>query len=58
MRLLNKPFLDRYKPPTFLQYESRNGSSVEHVSKLVGTMGPYARDEDLCLCEFSKSLYD
>ena len=58
MRLLSKPYPDKYEPPSFLQYDSRNGSFVEHVSKFVDTMGPYAGDKDLCLCKFSKSLCD
>lgn len=28
------------------------------MSKFVDTMRTFSRDEDLCLCEFSKSLYD
>ena len=56
MRLLSKPYHDKYQPLTFLQFNSRKGSVIEHVSKFLDTMGPLVRDEDLCLCEFSKSL--
>ena len=31
---------------------------MEHVSKFIDTLDPYAIDEDLCLREFSKSLCD
>ena len=31
---------------------------MEHVSKFIDTLDPYAIDEDLCLQEFSKSLCD
>ena len=56
MRLLSKPYHDKYQPLTFLQFNSRKGSVIEHVSKFLDTMGPFVGDEDLCLCEFSKSL--
>lgn len=55
IKLLNKPYLDRYETPTFSQYDGRKGSDIKHVSKFLDTMGPYAGDEDLCLREFSKS---
>lgn len=56
VKLLNKPYPKRYEPPTFSQYDIRKGSTVEHVSNFLNTMGPYARDEDPCLRKFSKSL--
>ena len=31
---------------------------MEHVSKFIDTLDPYAANEDLCLWEFSKSLCD
>ena len=31
---------------------------MEHVSKFMDSMGPFARDRELCLREFSKSLTD
>ena len=31
---------------------------MEHVSKFIHTMGPYAGDRELCLREFAKSLVD
>ena len=58
LRILNKPYPERYKPRTFAQYDGRRGSSIEHVSKFIDILGPYAADEDLCLWEFSKSLCD
>ena len=58
LRVLNKPYPERYKPRAFAQYDDRKGSVVEHVSKFIDTLGPYVADEDLCLQEFSKSLCD
>ena len=58
IRLLNKPYRDRYEPLNFSQYDGKKGSDVEHVSKFLDTTGPYAGHEDLCLREFSKSLCD
>lgn len=31
---------------------------MEHVSKFIHSMGPYAGDKELCLREFAKSLVD
>ena len=58
LRVLSKPYLERYEPRAFAQYNGRKGSTVEHVSKFIDTLGPYATDENLCLWEFSKSLCD
>ena len=44
LRVLSKPYLERYKPRVFTQY--------------IDTLSPYAADEDLCLREISKSLCD
>ena len=56
--ILCKSYPNRYKPRTFAQYDGRRGSVVEHISKFIDTLGPYAADEDLGLQEFSKSLCD
>ena len=58
LRILSKPYLERYEPRVFAQYDGRKGSVVKHVSKFIDTLGLYAADEDLCLWEFSKSLCD
>ena len=58
LRLLSKPYPERYKPRTFAQYDGRKGSAIEHVSKFIDTLGLYAADEDLCLWKFSKLLCD
>ena len=58
LRVFSKPYLERYEPRVFAQYDGRKGSAVEHVSKFIDTLGPYVADEDLCLREFSKSLCD
>ena len=56
LRILCKPYPERYEPRVFAQYDGRKGSGVEHVSKYIDTFGHYATNEDLCLWEFSKSL--
>ena len=56
LKVLSKPYPERYEPRAFAQYDGRKRSAVEHVSKFINTLGPYAVDEDLCLREFSKSL--
>ena len=58
LKVLSKPYPERYEPRAFAQYDGRKGSAVEHVSKFIDTFGPYVADEDLCLREFSKSLCD
>ena len=58
LKVLSKPYPERYEPRAFAQYDGRKGSAIEHVSKFTDTLGPYAVDEDLCLQEFSKSLCD
>ena len=58
LRIPSKPYPERYEPQTFVQYDGRKGSAIEHVRKFIDTLGPYAVDEDLCLWKFSKSLCD
>lgn len=54
IRLLNKPYIDKYRHLTFSQYDGRKDNTIKHVSKFLDTLGPYS-DEDLCLCEFSNT---
>ena len=56
LRIISKPYPDRYdshpdryEPWTFAQNDGRRGSAIEHVSKFIDTLGPYAVDKDLCL---------
>ena len=56
--LLGKPYPKGYEPPKFHPFDGRNESAVEHVSRFVHNMGPYAGDRELCLKEFAKSLMD
>ena len=58
LRVLSKPYPEKYEPRAFAQSDGRKGSVVEHVSKFIDTLGPYTANEDLCLREFSKSLCD
>ena len=56
--LLGKPYSMGYEPLKFHHFDGRNGSVVEHVSRFIHTMGPYAGDKELCLREFAKSIVD
>lgn len=47
LRTLSKLYLERHELRNFTQYDNRRGSVVEHVSKFIDTLGPYAVDEDL-----------
>ena len=42
--LLGKPYPKGYGPRKFHPFDGRNGSAVEHVSRFIHTMGPYAGD--------------
>ena len=55
---LGKPYPKRYEPLKFHPFDGKNRSVVEHVSKFIHTMGPYAGDKKLCLKDFAKSLVD
>ena len=49
LKVLSKPYPERYELRAFAQYDGRKGSVVEYVSKFIDTLGPYAADKDLCL---------
>ena len=55
--LLGKPYPKGYELPKFYPFDGRNGSAVEHVSRFIHIMGPYAGDKELCLREFTKSQW-
>ena len=57
-KLLSMPYPKGFEPSKFHPFDGRNGSAVEHVSRFIHTMGPYAGDKELCLREFPKSLVD
>ena len=57
-KLLGKPYPKGYEPPKFHPFDGRNGSAMEYMSRFIYTMSPYARDRELCLREFAKSLVD
>ena len=56
LRVLSKPYPERYELRVFAQYDDKKGSTIKHISKFIDTLGLYATNEDLCLREFSKSL--
>ena len=37
LRVLSKPYPERYEPWAFAQYDGRKGSTIEHVSKFIDT---------------------
>ena len=57
-KLLSKHYPKGYEPPKFHPFDGRNKNTVEHVSRFIHTIGPYAVDKELCLREFAKSLVD
>ena len=52
-KLLSKPYPKKYETPIFALYDGRKGNAMEHVSKFMDSMGPFAGDR-----KFSKSLTD
>ena len=58
VELLGKLYPEKYETPTFALYDGRKGNAMEHVSKFMDFMGPFAGDREICLREFSKPLTD
>uniref|UniRef100_A0A2N9FRU5 Retrotransposon gag domain-containing protein n=1 Tax=Fagus sylvatica TaxID=28930 RepID=A0A2N9FRU5_FAGSY len=58
IELLKEPYPEKYDTPTFALFDGRKGSAIEHISKFLDSMGPFAAHGELCLQEFSKSLVD
>ena len=56
--LLKEPYSEKYDTPNFSLFDGRKGSAIEHISKFLDSMGPFAGNGGLCLREFSKSLID
>lgn len=56
--LLNKSYPKGYESLKFNPYDGRKGSTMEHIGRFVDTIGPHARDKELFLREFAKSLVD
>ena len=54
--LLKEPYPEKYDTPNFALFNGRRGSVVEHISKFLDSMGPFAINGGLCLREFSKFL--
>uniref|UniRef100_A0A2N9HKP8 Uncharacterized protein n=1 Tax=Fagus sylvatica TaxID=28930 RepID=A0A2N9HKP8_FAGSY len=55
---MSNPYPEKYDTPVFALFDGRKGSAMEHISKFLDSMGPFAAHGDLCLREFSKSLVD
>ena len=58
IELLKEPYQEKYDTPVFALFDGRKESAMEHISKFLDSMGPFAAHGDLCLREFSKSLGD
>uniref|UniRef100_A0A2N9FH10 Integrase catalytic domain-containing protein n=1 Tax=Fagus sylvatica TaxID=28930 RepID=A0A2N9FH10_FAGSY len=58
IELLKEHYSEKYDTPTFALFDGRKGSVVEHISKFLDSMSPFAAHGELCLWEFSKSLVD
>uniref|UniRef100_A0A2N9EG78 RNA-directed DNA polymerase n=1 Tax=Fagus sylvatica TaxID=28930 RepID=A0A2N9EG78_FAGSY len=58
IELLKEPYPEKYDTLVFALFDGRKGSAMEHISKFLDSMGPFAAHGDLCLREFSKSLVD
>ena len=58
IKLLKEPYPKKYYTPTFALFDGRKRSAIEHISKFLDSIGPFAAHGYLCLVEFSKSLVD
>ena len=58
IELLKEPYPDKYDTPTFALFDGRKGSAIEHISKFLDSMGPFAAHGGLCRRESLKSLVD
>ncbi len=58
IELLKEPYSEKYDTPIFVLFDGRRGSVLEHISKFLDSIGPFAINGELCLLEFSKSLVD
>lgn len=57
-KVLEKDFSAEYKVSKFQKFDGRKGNTKEHVSRFLDSLGKYAKDPELYLREFSKSLTD
>lgn len=57
-KVLEKDFPVEYKVPKFQKFDGHKGNTREHVSHFLYSLEKYAKDPELCLKEFSKSLTD
>ena len=58
IELLKEPYPEKYDTPTFALFGGKKESAMEHISKFLDSVGPFAAHGDFCLQEFSKSLVD
>lgn len=57
-KVLEKDFPADYKIPKFQNFNCRKGNTKEHASRFLDSLEKYAKELELCLIEFSKSLTD
>lgn len=56
--IATKPYPVGYMVSNFQKFNGRRGNTIEHVSRFIDAMGPFAHNPELRLREFSKSLTD
>ena len=49
IKLLKELYPEKYDTPTFALFDGRKGSAMEHISKFLDSMGPFATHGYLCL---------
>lgn len=55
-KLLNDPSLKKYEALSSILYDGWKGDVLEHDNKFLNSMGPHAKNKELYLREFPKSL--
>lgn len=56
LEILEQPYPEGYVSPQFVLYDGVRGNPKEHVKRFVESLGRYARNDELRLREFPKSL--
>ena len=56
--LCQMPYPQGYETPCFTLFDGKKGNPKEHISRFIDSLGQHARNYDLRLREFSKSLTD
>lgn len=57
-KVAENDFPTEYKVTKFQKFDGRKANTKEHIAHFLDSMGKYAKDQELCLREFSKFLTD